>query len=65
MKASFVALHSESRNLSQSTKIEDIFRSRNEDTIAHYHYTSKNEVQCYCWRGDLDRRETDMISFLA
>ena len=31
-------------NLSESTKIEDIFRSQNEDTIAHYHYTEERSA---------------------
>ena len=41
-------------NLSESTKTEGIFRSRNEDTIAHYHNT-KCSVDL-----DLGRRETEI-----
>ena len=38
MKVSLIAKHSESINL-ESMKTEDIFRSRSEDTIAHYNNT--------------------------
>ena len=54
MKALLMAKHSESRNL-ESTKTEDIFQSRSEDTIAHYNDTVCSvDLDLDCCKTDID-----------